>query len=124
MKILKVTDRILIKNEEISILISPLTFLQKSEIANSSKIVAGNHVSDVATQAFLTVKYSIKEINGVKCHDDSDYKIVLENNYLSDDQCSEIISLLQTTMLVGAIAQVASGILDIEGVEVSVIPKP
>jgi hypothetical protein len=123
MKILRASDKVSIKWKDIEVIISPLTFLQKSEIANTQKIQGGNHVSDTALQAFLTIKYCVKEVNGVKCHDDTDYKIVLENNALTDDQCSEVISLLQSTVLVGAIAQVASGSLEIKGVDVKVIPK-
>ena len=125
MKILRVTDRISIKHNDVQVVIAPLNHLQKMEIADSLKIKAGQERIDYQRTSMLTLKYAIKEIHGLTNYDDTPYQLELDENGLTDECVSELMTALASTPVFPALNSALANVLDtgLEGVEVEVLPK-
>lgn len=122
MIVYKTTDRIPLKFGEIKVWISPLSFEQKTNILAATKMKSGVEVSDPSKQTFLSLKYGVKEIEGLKNPDGSDYRLELDENGVLTDEClSDLIDLEYFPKLSEICIKLINGVkaLDkIEGVEV------
>jgi hypothetical protein len=125
MKILRITDKILIKEKEIEVTISPLTHGQKMEISDCMKLKAGQTSVDYQKTAMLSLKFSIKDIKGLTNYDNTEYKLDFDDSGLSDECVGELMTALSTTQIFTAINSALANNLeaDLDGVEVSVLPK-
>lgn len=124
MKILRTSDKVSIKHGEIEVIVSPPTYAQKIELMNCFKLAEGKDTIDFLKSSLMSLKFAVKEVNGIKTHLDEDYKVELKDGVLSDDCASELLSAFANTPLIGAISTVQAGILDFDGVDIKVINRP
>jgi hypothetical protein len=111
MKIYSLNDRISIKIDTISILISPLSYKQKAEIqASIARYAVSKDTSDLLEGSFKALKYSVKDIKGAKNKDDSDYQITLENGIASDDSIEGLLNSSISNKLTNVAISLLNGI--------------
>jgi hypothetical protein len=95
MKIAKVTDRFDITLDSYQITVSPLKYEHKLEILDCIKVSGGVEIADIKKQAFLSLKYSVKDVKGFLDYTDQEYKLTFDTHgNLSDDCTSEILEAL------------------------------
>jgi hypothetical protein len=127
MKILKSTDVIKLTpttENPFSVFVSPLTVAQKLEVASKVKMVKGEEVSDSQAQAFLCIKYCVKDLEGVKNYDDSEYKPDVIDGVLTDSAADDIMSLLADAGLILPVIMSANKTLSgLKDVSIEVNPK-
>lgn len=128
-KILKMSDRIHLKIDEITFVIAPLSYMQKQELASCTKIIKGEEHYDLLRAQALYIKYGLKDVIGIEDYDGNEYKLEFEGDYLSDNCVSEVLSLDQRTTLTTSAWQLLNGIQELkdpitgeklEGVELEV----
>jgi len=108
MKILKTTDIITLKHNELEVDFSPLRYDRSLEVANTNRIEAGNTVSDMAKQTALMLKYAVKEIRGVTDYHDNAIVIKAINGELSEDDVSLAINVLSKTPFLAPISFIST----------------
>jgi hypothetical protein len=127
-KIYKRTDRIKLQIDDLVVTISPLSIHIKTEAA--AMMAQGKIKADYAllTNAIiLMIKHSVKNIEGLKNHDGSDYKVELEDNCLKDETIEDLFNIEMHKKLTMICSNLMTSIPDsfidergnkIEGVEV------
>jgi hypothetical protein len=122
-------DRINVKIDEITVVISPLSYRQKAEVQS---IIARYSVSkdsnDLIDGSFKALKYAVKDIKGAKNKDKSDYQIKLENGIAEDNSIEELLNSSISNKLTSVALSLLNGIpkeiinpmtgLPLEGVEI------
>ena len=130
--ILRMTDRINLKIDEVTFIIAPLSYQRKQELASCTKIVNGEEHFDLLKSQALYIKYSLKDVKGITDVDGKDYELQFEGDCLTDDCVSEILSLEQREKLNIASWQLLNGLNDLkdpvtgdklEGVELEVLSQ-
>lgn len=123
MKIFKTTDKIPFSIGDVKIWISPMSFGHKVEIQSTTKLKGGVEVSDGFKVALLTLKYSVKEIEGVSNADGTPYQLEFEEDgkSLTDDCVNELFQLEHSPKVIRACnsfheAQTNEAIKGLEGV--------
>jgi hypothetical protein len=92
MQVYGLNDKISIKIDDITIIVSPLSYKQKGEIQSLiSRYSETKDSMDLIEGSFKTLKYAIKEIKGAKSGD-NDFSIVLENGIASDDSIEALLN--------------------------------
>lgn len=120
MKIFKTTDRIPLTIANVKIWISPMEYEQKVAIQSATKMKGGVEISDGFKVALLTLKFCVKEIEGVSNADGSPYQLEFEESgkVLTDECANELFQLENSPRLLRACNSIAeaqeSGL---EGVE-------
>lgn len=117
----KRTDKIPVKIGPVKFLISPMSWAQKTEILSLTKMVSGQEIPDNFKMAYLSLKYSIKNIEGAVFSDGSEYKLSFdESGNLTDDSLGELLELPCKAELLQVVTAFLNGIHDpkIKGVEV------
>lgn len=117
-KIYKRTDRVKLKIDNIEVVIAPLSVQQKAEV--QAKMIQGiheqsqgKHVESHKSQqdgVILLLKHGLKSIHGIKNHDDSEYKLVMENDMVSDESIDDIFNLEMHVKLVNVLSSLVKGI--------------
>lgn len=124
--VLRMKDRVKIDIGDISFYLAPMNRLQKQEISNCRKTVAGEDELDLTESQALYMKYSIKDVKGLTNYDGSPYELEFEGDYLTDDCVSEILNLEVTQDLIVSAWRIYNGIAKDasypKGVEVEVVP--
>jgi hypothetical protein len=124
MNILRLSERVKLKLGEVTVLVSPLSFAKKSEIAKESVMSDGILVPDYAKQSFLLVKHSVKDVTGLTDYAGNEYKLTFDGaEVLTDDCAIELVDCFSGTKLAAAIGKVSTSNLNVEGVELDVVPK-
>jgi hypothetical protein len=130
MKILSIKDRISLKykdqeaQEEIEIVIRPLTVAQKMDISSKTRMVKGEEVADFQQQAYLCIKYAVVDVIGLTDSADQPYAVTTNIDGLDDDTTDDLIEFMSQKNLLSSVYYAANKMLDkVDGVEVNVLPK-
>ncbi len=125
MKVLRVTDRISVKENGVEFIVSPLTHGQKMEISDCLKVKAGQETVDYQKTAMLTLKFTIKEVHGLTNYDETPYQLEFKDDYLTDNCVSELMGALAQTQLFPAVNLALANQFEtgLEGVEIGVVAK-
>jgi len=125
MKVLRTTDIVTLKHEELEVDFSPLRYDRSIEIANTTKNEAGNTIVDVTKQTSLMLKYAVKEVRGITDYDNNPITIKAINGELSEDDVSTAISVLVKTPFLAPISFIStsSNFREYEGVEIKINGK-
>lgn len=121
MKIYKSSDRIPVRLGSITFWLSPMLWRHKTEIIGLTQLSGGTEKVDGNKVAFLTVKYSLKSVDGLQCADGTPYELEIDSEGIpTDDAVSELFQLDNVERLVVVASTWISKIkaLDIEGVEI------
>ena len=106
---------------EVTIWVSPLSYDQKVSLSTQTKMVSGHETVDAVKVAFLCLKYSIKEIDGIKNSDGSDYSVALDASGVATDECiSELMQMDYAPNIVTACSLLVGKIEahDVDGVTI------
>lgn len=131
-KILRMSDRIHLKIDDVTFELAPLSFSRKQELASCTRIVKGEEHYDLLRAQFLYIKYSLKKISGVFDYDGTEYTLSFEGDSVTDECVSEIMNLDQRNKLTVSAWQILNGIKDLEdpvtgekldGVELKVVSQ-
>lgn len=127
-RIYKRTDRISVKIDDVMFKVAPLSIDQKLEIQQA--MLNGRVKGDLkeATRGLiLSLKCSIKSVEGIVDGDGNPYQLKFENDLLSDESIDDLLNLQLTKKLTMVCATLANGIPDeftdesgvkLEGVEI------
>lgn len=117
MKILRTTDVVEFVHDGVSIGVSPMKQHQKMEILRMVKIQGGEATADVMQQAISTIRFCVKKLSGVTGYDDRPYELSFDGDMLTEDCAGEVVTVLQSTPLLGAVGGfVVSGVFP-DGIE-------
>jgi len=87
-KIMRMTDRITLKIDDITVKLAPLTIAQKCEIV---QLVESGQVLLASNKA---LRYSLKEVEGLEGYDDTPYQLeFIEDGNLSEVCAQEISNI-------------------------------
>lgn len=115
MKILKTTDRLKLKLDELEFIIRPLSYEQKQEILMARKMISGKEIVDLNKQAFLYIKYAVCDVIGAEDYSGEKYEIEKDaSNNLTDECANEIYSMCDDIKLIGAAQNVMARNIDKE----------
>lgn len=125
MKILRTTDIVTLKHNEIEVDFSPLRYDRSLEVAEASRIESGNTIVDMAKQTALMVKYSVKEIRGITDFNDNPVQVKSINGELNDDDVSTIITVLSKTPFIAPISYISTSSTpkNYDGIEIKINGK-
>ena len=118
MKILKTTDRVTIKHNDLEVVFSPLSYGQSLELASMEGIEAGETVVNVAKRTALLIKYSVKEIRGLTDFHGEPIVIKAEKE-LSEEDLSDAITALSRSPVIGPISYISTScdLKPLDGIE-------
>jgi hypothetical protein len=115
MIVYKSTDRVPVKIGDLTFWISPLRADQKLEIMSLVEREGGMEVVDQMKQSFLAVRYSVKEVEGLKNHDGSEYKLSLDDSGVMTDEClDDLLQLEVRQKIVDTCLKLLPGVQEIK----------
>lgn len=125
MVIYRTTDKVALKVGDVTLLVSPLSAYQKAIVMSQTKMRGGKEVPDAMQMALLTLRYSVKGIEGhdATYADGSVFALTFNGDGLDDDSLTGLMQILDSAKLNQIAAQLlTTGIADlsVEGVEVEV----
>ena len=123
MKIIRLTDRIRIKCNEIEVVIAPLNKHQKAEIQSAFKTKDGKTEVDYEALALKTIQFSVKTVSGITDYNDEQYVVSFEHDMdiLTEECAMELLGVFSSTNITAAIsAAISQNLAPIEGVEFKV----
>jgi len=112
-KILRLSDRIKLTIGDVVFTIAPLNHFQKIELSNCTTIRNGEDHYDLLKAQSLYLKFAVKNVEGLECFDGEEYKLEFQNDELTDNCVSELLSLEQRGKLTTAAWQLLSGIQEL-----------
>lgn len=126
MRIHKTSDKISIKIDDITIKISPLTQLQKSELQGHMVKAVNGDMNEAMKSVQKSMKFAIKDIDGVEYENDEGeiepYKLELEDGMLTDECVDDLLNLPISNKLSSICSTLLGGvpdkILDANGKEI------
>jgi hypothetical protein len=110
-RIYKRSDRISVKIDDITLKLSPLSIDQKVEIQTA--MINGRKDGDIvqATKGVcLSIKYSVKGVEGIQDGDGNDYKLEFDGDNLSDQCVDDLLNLELHRKLALVCASIVNGI--------------
>lgn len=113
MKIVRLEDRFKINLNGVTLTVAPLSGRQKLEMTSMIRQKEdGKLYIDKPMQELFLIKHSVKAIEGLKDHDEQDYKLTFEAgaNVLTDDCAEEILGFLANTWFTVANTQALNGV--------------
>ena len=123
MRIYKTTDKVNFKVGDAMFTIVPLSRLQKMDILSiSSRKESGLAIDSGMEMTALSMKYSIKDVQGLKDGDGDEYKVLFDDQgYLTEQSVDDLFNIEEALPLMTAMASLTSGIgklNSIQGVEI------
>lgn len=110
-KIYTINDKIAVKISDVTFFISPLKYSQKCELQSlMEKAISSKDMKYAQDAAFLSVKYSVKEVKGIERMDGSTFNVELENNELTEESVDNLLNIKQSTKLATVCASLVHGI--------------
>ena len=126
--LMRKSDRIEIKIEDLVLKIAPLSFSAKMEI---NEVLSGTKNDDLHASmkaAKLAMMHSIKEIKGIECFDGEEYSLEFDGDKLSEECIDDLLNLEACPKLMGVCSSLLAGVSEkivdpvtgeeMEGVEV------
>lgn len=123
-RIYRVTDRIYVKIDDITVTIRPLKHVEKTEIQSHMAKLSAEGASEGVR---LAMKYAICEVQGIVDSDNKPYKVELDEQGVSDECLEDLLNIGMDEKLqmvcVGLLAGVPKEFTDqknkpLEGVEI------
>lgn len=106
-KIYKVTDLIPLMVDDLTIVVSPLTFEQKMQV-QAEILKLGSE--GAMRGAKLACQYAVKEIKGLKGSDDADYQLVLKDGKITDECWDDLQNVKETQKIITICLNLINGI--------------
>ncbi len=116
MKVLRKSDRVKFKIDEVEFTIAPLSYRDRIELSTSVKQSSGEVVSNYLEQTLMMIKKCLKNISGLKDFEGKEYLLVFnvlneagDFGDLTDDCADELLMCFQNSKAVTALVQSAMG---------------
>lgn len=124
-RLISVNERIPIKIDGITIHVSPLTYLEKMQLQDYMMKAVNGNLSEAMKGAAMAIKFSVKDIEGVKDSQGYKYKLEFEENgrHLTDESVDNLLNLPQNNKIIATCSSLLEGI-PIEGVKHPQTGKP
>lgn len=104
-------DRIPVKIDDISFKISPLSYLQKSEIQDlAEKCTQTREMKYMREAAFKAIKYAVKSVSGLNRPNGDKFELELENGVLSDKSTDNLLNIKVVDKLAAVCTSLVNGI--------------
>jgi hypothetical protein len=116
MKIARLNEKIKIKLEDVTVIVTPLSGSKKIEMTSMVKASKeGKLTVDKAAQELFLVKHSVKALEGLKDLDDKEYQLSFteEGGPLTDECAEEVLSFLVNTYFTIAMVQSMKGLFGV-----------
>jgi hypothetical protein len=126
MKVLRTTDIITLKHEELEVDFSPLRYDRALELSRLVTVQAGKSMIDSAKQTALLIKYAVREIRGLTDWSNNPIEIKAgPSGELSDDDVSTAVSVLAKTPFIVPVSYISTSALPkaYEGIELLINGK-
>lgn len=119
MKVLRTSDVITLKQNELEIDFSPLSWDRSLELSKLIAYVGGKPMVDQGKQTALMIKYAVKEIRGLTDWHGKQITLVSQADGLNEEDVSTAVSTLIRTPFIAAIAKISTSAVPekVEGVE-------
>ena len=92
--IYKKNDLITLKIADLTFKIKPLAYMERVEIMACSSKQEGSVIENAAKATYLAIKYAVKDFQGAKLIDGSDYKLEFDNEgYVSEESINDILNI-------------------------------
>lgn len=127
-RIYRRTDRIVVKIDDITVKLAPLTLHQKTEIQQTMiKSRTSMDIREATRGIALSIQCSLKGLEGVEDMDGNPYKLQFEDDLLTEACVDDLMNLELTKKLTMVCASMVNGIpkefadnngVPIEGVEI------
>lgn len=108
-RIYRLTDRIPVKIDGITVTISPLSFDQKIEL-QSLMLQAKADPMFAVKGARLAIKYAVKGIEGLEDSSGQPYIVLVENGQLSDECVDDLLNLQENSKIITLCSQLINGV--------------
>jgi hypothetical protein len=124
MKVLRKTDRVKFKIDEVEFVIAPLSYRDRIELSTTVKSASGEVVSNYLEQTLLMLKKCLKGISGLTDFDGIAYELSFNGDELSDECADELLMCFENGKSITALVQSAMGNLTkFDDVEFTVLGK-
>lgn len=104
MKIYTMADRLTVKIGELTFKLAPLSYKQKTEIRGLYTI------GKKEDAAILTMKYSIKDVDGLETISGEKFKLSFDENGLSEESLDNLLNSMEAPKLILACANLMDAI--------------
>jgi hypothetical protein len=94
MKVLRKSDRVKFKIDNVEFVIAPLSYRDRIELSTFSKTSAGEQASSYLEQTLLMIKKCLKDVKGLKDHAGKEYDLDFtseDKSELTDDCADELL---------------------------------
>lgn len=132
-KIPRMSDRYRLKVDGVTFIIAPLSKDHKLEISQCGDVSEGEFVQNIFKMQCLYLKHGLKDVLGINCFDETDYKLEFENDCLTEDCISELLNLPMHGKMMDAAWQFLNGMPDkivdplsgkvLKGVKLDMLPR-
>lgn len=126
MQILRATDRVKVKIQDVEFHIAPLTREAKRQLAACRFIESGEEKLDLLEANTILLKYGLKNVIGLQDYHGDDYQLEFDGDVLSDQCVTEVLSLDCKEKLTASGWSIVNGgwqSFDLDGVELGVIKQ-
>lgn len=118
MKILRLTDSVEIKHNEITVTIKPINREQKAQISSCVKMSGGKEIADYEMIGIKTIQFSVKELKGVKDYHGKNYELEFDGEILTEQCAIELLGAFASTPITTALSSaIAQDLSPIDGIE-------
>jgi hypothetical protein len=109
-RIYRTSDRIPVKIDDITVVIAPLSFAQKTEL-QSIMLQAKDDPLFAVRGARLAIKYAVKDVKGVEDMTGADYVPFMDGEgNLSDDDVDALLNLEENGKIITLCSQLIGGV--------------
>ena len=106
MVIYRLTDRIPVKVGTVTFWLSPLSAEQKGNLLSLTSKAAGHEREESLKGAVLTIRYSLKKLEGVENADGTPYELQFgEDGLVTEESAIEVISLQASSKVIALALQ-------------------
>lgn len=92
MKIYRATDKIKIKIDDVTVIVSPLSYERKTEVQTYMLEALKGDMKAGMEGAKLAIKYAVKGVEGAEYSDGTPFELQEENGVLTDESVDELIN--------------------------------
>ena len=109
-RIFRTSDRIPVKIGDLSIIVSPLSFAQKTEL-QTIMLSAANDPMRAVKGAAMAIRFAVKGVTGVETMDGEPWTPTFDaDGLLSEESCDELLNLEENPKLIALCTQLVAGV--------------
>ena len=107
--IMRLSDRYVVKIDDVTFKVSPLSYYEKQELLSCVKLQGGKEVLDVGKANFYYIKKGLKEVSGITDYSGKEWKPEFDDSGVTDECISELLMLEETSSFMECAWKVLNG---------------